>query len=138
MKFFLIVWQVPSCSELPQRMKLIFLKFFLHSTVPSRPLYSRKIKIKKTLILVFEANIVASLNCTFFRILAHDAYIYYIIIVNSHAYTCRTFPLFEKKYFKSIWKKSRRKQAMDSIQNSSRKPNHWAKGNHKSEQSCRG
>ena len=33
------------------------------------------------------------------------------------------------KNFKSIWTKSRRKQATDSIQNSSRKPSHQVKGN---------
>ena len=39
------------------------------------------------------------------------------------------------KNFKSIWTKIRRKQAIDSIQNSSGKPNHQAKDNWETEQS---
>ena len=71
----------------------VFLNFFCHSTAYSKyaPLvtlgHSVRKNFQKTLILAFEANSAASLNCTFFLILAHfviriciDKYIFLIFI----------------------------------------------------------
>ena len=59
-------------ARLPQKH---FLKYFFHSAAPYRAAKSFEKISKNVAFFSFEANNAASINCTFFRIIAHYAII---------------------------------------------------------------